>query len=194
MSKPFRRRTKSRPMEESGNVVYRALCEAGLSDQARRLKIFSSWDTAVGSDIAARTMPQSFSRGVLVVKAATATWQNELVFLKTSIIAKLNALLGKNMVRELKVISGALEARRDVHKPIEVKPEAEDFAVARETSMPIEDSEVKAAFERLMALDRKSKRTPRDDGPAKKPAPKPRAVGAASVGWLAQRPNPLPRR
>jgi predicted nucleic acid-binding Zn ribbon protein len=160
----YRRRTKSRPLEESGDVVYRALKQAGFSDYARRLKIFQSWDEAVGSDIAARTMPQSFSRGVLTIKAATATWQNELVFLRVSIMSKLNGLLGKNMVRDLKIISGHLEPRREAHVPADIAPAAEDYAIARETSLPIDDPEIKEAFERLMAKDRCAKRDPEFGG------------------------------
>jgi uncharacterized membrane protein len=116
------------------------------------------------------------------------------VFLKVSIMAKLNALLGKNMVRDLKVISGHLEGRRDAPNRAVAKPEAQDYAVARETSMPIEDPEIKAAFERLMAKDLSAKRAP-TEAPAKAPAAKPQTASAAeSIGWLAQRPTPLPRR
>jgi predicted nucleic acid-binding Zn ribbon protein len=154
----YRKSRRRRLPEDSSDVLYRALCQAGLSDQARRLRIFLCWNETVGPEIAARTSPQSFSRGCLVVKAASSTWQNELVFLKASILEKINDKLdGKRVVRELKVISGYIAPKTTAGPVRRVLPRAEDFAIARETSMPIPDPEVRAAFERLMAKDRRAR-------------------------------------
>ena len=136
--------------------MYRALCQAGLSDQARRLRIALVWNEVVGPTIAARTALQGFRRGVLLVKAASPTWQNELVFLRIGIMDKLNELLGKATVRELKIISGHIVSAQRIAPP-KVVPGVDSLAVARETSMPIRDPEVRAAFERLMAKDREGR-------------------------------------
>lgn len=154
--RPKRRRRRSRPLENVGNAIHRALAAAGLTDQAERLRIFQSWRQAVGPEIAARTAPQMFSRGTLIVKAASPAWQNELMFLKASIIAQVNELLGKKTVRELKVISGQLpkpttEPREVFRAPL---PKAEDFKVARELSGAIPDAGIRGAFENLIARDK----------------------------------------
>ena len=107
---PKKRRSKKKrnlPLEDSSQVIYRALKQAGLSDHAQRLHIFQCWRDAVGPKIAARTTPDMFRGGVLFVKVATPTWQQELSYLKVDIIAKLNKALGKSMVNELKVICGS---------------------------------------------------------------------------------------
>lgn len=158
----MKRRRKSRrgrPLEATSNVIYRALAKAGLTDHARRLKIFLCWNEAVGPEIAARTQPESFRRGSLLVKTASAAWQNELMFLKADILAKLNALLGQTLIKELKVISGHIVPVETVVIPkIEVIPTPEDYEVAQATSLPIANDEVREAFERLMAKDRRARR------------------------------------
>jgi predicted nucleic acid-binding Zn ribbon protein len=49
------------------------------------------WEAAVGSRIAARTEPIRLERGVLLVRAASAAWANELSLLGESIIEQLRA-------------------------------------------------------------------------------------------------------
>jgi hypothetical protein len=52
---------------------------------------YRDWEAAVGSRIAARARPVSIDRGVLIVRAATATWAQELSLLAEPIRAQLRA-------------------------------------------------------------------------------------------------------
>jgi hypothetical protein len=145
--------------------IFNVLKKLGLTDQARKMRISAAWAQAVGADIASRTEPQSFNRGVLVIKSASAAWQNELTFMKADIIAKVNdALEGRANVKELKVISGTI-TRRDYEEPppswLHEAPTADDLDVARDTSLPIEDLELKKAFERVLLLERRKQRAKR---------------------------------
>jgi hypothetical protein len=150
MSRRRHLHTQRQP-EPSGDVVARALQLAGLGDQAYRLDIFRLWPTAVGPKIAARTAPQSFSRGVLLVRAATTTWQNELMFLRGTIMTKLNALLTQPYIRELKVVCGHLPVRtvEVAQRPVPLDPEA--LAQAHGCAATIKDPEVRALFAQCMA-------------------------------------------
>jgi hypothetical protein len=47
------------------------------------------WEAAVGSRIAARARPVRLDRGVLLVRAATATWAQELSLLADAILSQL---------------------------------------------------------------------------------------------------------
>lgn len=155
MKKQKRGKRRNCPLEDSSNVMYRALRQAGLNDQARRLQIFQCWRGAVGPKIAARTTPEMFRHGVLLVKVANATWQHELTYLKADIITKLNDALGKAMVTELKVICGHRNAASENpdQGPRIPQPQAQDYAAAAAVSSPITDPSVRAAFERLVAKD-----------------------------------------
>ncbi len=158
------RRGRRRPPESLGDSILAALAGVGLTDQARRLRIFTAWEKAVGPEIAGRTAPESFRRGTLLVRVASATWQNELTFLKAEIIAKLNAELGDAIVRDLKIVAGRVTPRRVETAPVElVKPTPEQRALADRTAEVIPDPEVRERFARMMALDhaRRSATNPR---------------------------------
>ena len=154
------KKKRNLPLEESSQVMYRALKQAGLSDHAQRLHIFQCWRDAVGPKISARTTPDMFRAGVLFVKVATPTWQQELSYLKIEIIAKLNKALGKSMIRELKVICGSrspAQGKAQEAKRIP-RPAPRDYAAASAISTPIACPVLRAAFENLMAKDLWSKR------------------------------------
>lgn len=140
-----------RDPEASGDVVGRTLQAAGLGHQLWRLDIFRRWPEAVGAKIAARTQPQTFSRGTLVVRAASATWQNELMFLRQTIITRLNGMLDAPRIKELKVISGHLPqpAAAVPHAP--VAPSEGARTAAQVCATPIVDHDVREAFAAFMA-------------------------------------------
>lgn len=154
----------SRQPEPTADLIGRVLSQAGLGEQLYRLDIFRRWPEAVGAKIAQRTAPQSFSRGTLVVRAASSTWQNELMFLRGAIIAKLNALLGAPRITELKVISGHLPPKRAPEPRVAAKPRAEDLAAATACAQSIADPAVRAAFVRMMASTLAPKDTSQSDG------------------------------
>lgn len=152
----FRRRARLR---QAGEVLANTLSRMGLSDQGRRLKIYQAWADAVGPEIAARTEAGAFTRGVLIVKASSPAWQNELTFLRDEIIRRLNRALGSKVVRELKIQSGRLspalpEDRRAVpHVPLTT----EELARTQAASLEIQDPEVRGAFQRMMGMAKRGR-------------------------------------
>ena len=144
------RRRRARPPEELAQVLCRALTRMGLTDQARRLHMGRLWTQIVGPQVAARTAVQSFSRGVLWVKAASPTWQNELSYLKVDILSKLNGLLDKGTVKDLKVVCGTLSPPLAPARPHDAPILAQHRAAAQVLSAPIADGEVRGAFEAIL--------------------------------------------
>jgi hypothetical protein len=132
-----------------------------MTDTVRRLRIAQAWAAAVGPKVAARTQPQGFRRGLLVIKSASSAWQNELTFMKAELIERLNATLGSKMVRDLKVISGTItRTEQDPPPPwVGEAPSAADLDVARDTSQPIKDAQLRNAFEDLLLVDRRARRS-----------------------------------
>lgn len=161
--RPRARNRKQRyaPPKQVSHSIFEALEKMGLTDQVRRLRIAQAWSEAVGPEVAARTQPVNFNRGVLVVRGASAAWQNELTFLKGEIIERLNAALGKLIVRDLKVVSGTVQ-RRDprADRPawVEQQPTENDLAVADDAEQPIADPELRQAFRKLLLVDRRARR------------------------------------
>ena len=75
----------------------------GLDCPLEVARIFGSWKEMVGEQVAARCQPASLGRGVLKVWAASAPWANELKYLAPEVIRRVNAGVGREVVRELKV-------------------------------------------------------------------------------------------
>ncbi len=143
-----------RKLTTSADALIGALRHLGLTDQVKRILIGQCWERAVGTETAKRAQPDSFSRGVLQVKASSAAWQNELTFLKEQIRARLNEELGANTVRGIRVIAGAIRRheRKPARKPVVVKPTPEHEAFAAACCATIADPEVRAQVERLIYL------------------------------------------
>jgi hypothetical protein len=66
-------------------------------------RVFGAWKELVGEQVAARCEPASLGRGVLKVWAASPPWASELRYLAPEVIRRVNAGVGREVVRELKV-------------------------------------------------------------------------------------------
>ena len=75
----------------------------GLDNPLEIARVFQSWKEMVGEQVAARCEPASLGQGVLKVWAASAPWANELKYLAPEVIRRVNAGVGREVVRELKV-------------------------------------------------------------------------------------------
>ena len=144
------RRRRKRKLENAGDAILAALGELGLTDQARRLVIWQAWPRVVGPEIANRTEPEGFSRGVLRVKASSAAWQNELTFHKQEIRDRLNKVLGPGLVKDIKVQSGTVRPREREAPIVPPRPDDREKALAARAASDIPDAEVRAAFESFM--------------------------------------------
>lgn len=152
-----RRRRKSEPLD-MGEAMAHALDRSGLTDQARRVRIARAWREAVGETLANRTHPEAFRRGVLIVKAASAAWQNQLTYLRGDLIDRINATLGHELVKDIKVVAGRW-ARRGTPETLQQRPLTDDEQHAvDDAAQAIRDPELRSAFEDAMeAVARASK-------------------------------------
>jgi hypothetical protein len=87
----------------------------GLDHPIETARVFGGWKELVGDQVAARCEPASLGRGVLKVWAASPPWASELRYLAPEVIRRVNAGVGREVVRELKVAlrpaSGPLSGR-----------------------------------------------------------------------------------
>ena len=75
----------------------------GIDHPLAAAKVFGSWAELVGPQVAARCSPAGLGRGVLRVEAANPAWANELRYLSPEMIRRVNAAVGADVVREVKV-------------------------------------------------------------------------------------------
>jgi len=137
----------------------------GVGDDLAMLEqVRNHWSAVVGEPVAARVSPYGIRRDVLLVRAATAAWKNEITFMQEDVIAKLAQLLGQGVIDKLKVTTRlpATPARgrgQDEPAPwLSRAPRAEDLARVSKSAKVIADGELRRVFSRAMELGLRAER------------------------------------
>lgn len=86
--------------------------ELGLKDAVGAGRVWASWTTIVGEQIAAHAEPTSLRDGVLRVRAESPSWATEIAYLAGDIRRRVNESVGRDVVREIKVWTGPGTMRR----------------------------------------------------------------------------------
>ncbi len=74
----------------------------GLEKNLEEYQALTSWQEVVGEQIAKVTQAQRMENGVLFVSVSTAPWRAELSMKRMEIMQKINAMLGKSVVKEIR--------------------------------------------------------------------------------------------
>ncbi len=94
-------------MEHIGKSLDAVLDSGELGDALAGYRAMSSWPAVVGDGIARQATATRFQDGYLVVEVSNSTWLQQLSFMRHKIIPKLNAAVGRNVVKSIKfVIAG----------------------------------------------------------------------------------------
>jgi predicted nucleic acid-binding Zn ribbon protein len=91
---------KTKPPKLLSEFLPDLLDELKLSDKIIEQKAILLWQRAVGKEIKKHTKPYNIEEGVLVVLVDNSAWMNELTFLRTDIIKKLNELISTSSVKK----------------------------------------------------------------------------------------------
>ncbi len=82
-------------------LVDKMLRSYGLSDKLDEMSLVKSWEEMVGKMIANHTKEIYFNKGVLFVQLDSSTLRQELSYVKTDLIQRLNEKAGKVMVKDI---------------------------------------------------------------------------------------------
>jgi predicted nucleic acid-binding Zn ribbon protein len=99
--KPVTRRSHSPPPARLGDVLRSALERLPEAQRLADHALWAHWDAVVGPTLARHARPERLRRGVLVVAVDSPGWMQELQFLKRDLRDRLNARLGRTVVRDL---------------------------------------------------------------------------------------------
>lgn len=154
-------------------LVEQSLKKHNLEQKLREKSAVSVWNEVVGPRIAKSTEPERIRDGILFVSCKTATWANELMFLKNDIIKKLNNRLGGRYVKDIRFAAKSHRERtlkRDEVEEGDLIPEKEfeDIRLPPEELEKIEEAASGACDEELAARIRKALTTSRKLGEWKK--------------------------
>ena len=87
-----------------GRLVDSLVTEQDWSEHTRVGAVFGRWYALVGPEIAAHCAPQTLTEGELLVVAESTAWATQLRLLAPSILGKLRAQVGGDVVTRLRVV------------------------------------------------------------------------------------------
>ena len=75
--------------------------QLGLGTRLKQYDVLAIWPEIVGEHIAGIARAERIDRGVLTVRVSRATWRNELLFLKSDLLAKINKHMNGEIVHDI---------------------------------------------------------------------------------------------
>ncbi len=91
-----------------GDLVAGVMDARNLGPELDELRTLMAWDGAVGERIARRARPGRLEGGVLHVRVTSSPWLAELSFHREEMRTRVNAAVGAEVVREVRLHAGAL--------------------------------------------------------------------------------------
>ena len=82
-----------------------AVEDLGIEQKLVECRVRMAWEEAVGPSLAQYTSPLRLSKGYLEVAVPSAVWRTQLNFMRRDIATRINALLGKKVVKGLKLLN-----------------------------------------------------------------------------------------
>ncbi len=92
---------KRPPMNRLSQILENVMKNHSLDKALEQSRILKHWESAVGPSIAAHAHPEELRSHKLYIHVDSSLWLQELTLLKPSLIAKLNAGIGKDTVGDL---------------------------------------------------------------------------------------------
>lgn len=97
----FSPKRKSQGPTRIGEVLKAFFDEKVPPNLSEESRVFGAWPKAVGADVSRQANPKSFRNGILFVETRHPVWTTELNSKRHVIQRKLNAAIGKELVREI---------------------------------------------------------------------------------------------
>ncbi len=143
---------KTPQIESIGAVLEQSLKRFDLAPRLDEYGVWPIWREVVGKMIARNAQPEKIRNGTLFVKVSSPVWMQELQFMKEMIAGKLNQRLNGEIVKNIFFMVGRIdEAEPDAANfPESCEAEENDHPVNEEFLQSIEDSEIRAAFKKLL--------------------------------------------
>jgi len=86
-----------------GDALKSLLKKHGLEQSINEHRIREAWHKTVGEYCSKNTQSISFSKGELTVRIGSAPVKHELLYAKTEVIAKINEIMGREIVTSLRI-------------------------------------------------------------------------------------------
>jgi len=98
-------------MEKISKILDSVIQSLGLAKKLKEGEAIAHWEEAVGPEIARHTTPVKIRNSKLFVQVNSASWKNELMFLKEKILLKLNSISDEAVITDIIFVAGAGRSR-----------------------------------------------------------------------------------
>ena len=146
-----------RPLTPLPDLIAGMIKTHGFQSRMVEFTLQQQWRTIVGPHIAGHTYPESIRHRKLFLLAETSVWLQQLLFLKSEILAKITEVMGEDVLTDIVLRVGV--APIPVTDPIEIDTEdtsADPSGTPRDFSASVEESlsgiQNDILLERLRAL------------------------------------------
>lgn len=95
--------------------------ELGVEERLAQCRAILVWEEAAGPLVASQARPLRILRGRLELAVPSATWRNQLSFMKPDLLRRLNQLAGEEVVRELVFLNQPPDRHRPVLRSSEAR-------------------------------------------------------------------------
>lgn len=86
-----------------GAVLGKLMKARGWERPAAEARLFGQWEQVVGADVAGHCRPVKLEGGQLTLEASSTAWATQLRLLAASLVKKIAAEVGHNMVSSIRV-------------------------------------------------------------------------------------------
>ena len=83
------------------SAITSVIQQLGIGGKLKELEVLEVWPKIVGEQIAKVTTAERIERGKLFIHVTRATWRNELVYLKKTLITKINTEMNREIVQDI---------------------------------------------------------------------------------------------
>ena len=91
-----------------GSIIPHLMKHYRVEGDTEMAKIFDEWESAVGEPISRHCQPEAFKGKLLLVHVTDSAWMHQLQYLKKDILAKLNAVMGRHMIEDIRFRIGPI--------------------------------------------------------------------------------------
>ena len=98
------RRPPSKPRPLS-RILDQLASNLGIEKKLLETQAMLLWDEVAGTSLSRVSSPMSVRRGKLFVAVKTASWRNQLTFMKGKILHQINQQVGRNVLKDIVFLS-----------------------------------------------------------------------------------------
>jgi len=136
------------------SILEKTLKALEIDVPLKTYSIWGAWKEIVGESVAFQTQPRSIRNRILFVDVSHPTWIQQLQFLKSTLLEKVNAFLGEPLIQDIRFRLGKIPPPTPPHSKSnswrEEVLDEETLNRIEELLQKIEDSETKRTLREVL--------------------------------------------